>query len=194
MIKKLELYLLGLIAAMLAILTIGAIAGWQFTDVFAISFFSFWGILFLYYAIVTRSYYSLIILGLMAGAAGLLLGLLQKPGAEPAVLLGKISLGIFTGLLGYHLFKIRNEIQDNQFIYLGLLLVLVVQLVAHDYRTFEAVSLKGFANYAGLGVIMHVLLNDYLSLPLTQAEKRVLILQAVFCLYNICWMLIGTFV
>jgi hypothetical protein len=74
-----------------------------------------------------------------------------------------------------------------------LLLVLVVQLWAHDYTTFEAVSLKGFANYAGLGVITHVLLNDYLSLPLTLAEKRILILQGVFCLYNISWMLIGTF-
>lgn len=193
MIKKVELYLLGLIVTMLAGLTIGAVIGWQFTDVFAVAFFSFWGILFIYYAVITRSYYSLIILGLMAGAAGLLLGLLQKPGAEPAVLLGKISLGVFTGLLGFHLFKIRNEIQDNQFLYIGLLLVLVLQLIAHDFKTFEAVSLKGVANYAGLGVIMHVLLNDYLSLPLTLAEKRILILQAVFCLYNICWMLIGTF-
>ena len=194
--KRTQLFeeiLMGLLVVLLAAITLSAILFTPYTQYIAYTFFITWGIQLLYYMVSLRNYFSLIILGLTAGAGGVYMATIGNPNADTALLLGKISLGIFTALFAFRLYKARESIQDNDMLYLILIVLLVFQIAVQDVKTIDALSLAGFVNYFTVGIIAHILFNGFLHQPLKKGEKMVLLTEVVFSLYNISLMLISKF-
>lgn len=194
--KRTQLFeeiLMGLLVALLAAITLSAILFTPYTQYIAYTFFITWGIQLLYYMVSLRNYFSLIILGLTAGAGGVYMATIGNPNADTALLLGKISLGIFTALFAFRLYKARESIQGNDMLYLILIVLLVFQIAVQDVKTIDALSLAGFVNYFTVGIIAHILFNGFLHQPLKKGEKMVLLTEVVFSLYNISLMLISKF-
>ena len=196
LMKRTQLFeeiLMGLLVALLAAITLSAILFTPYTQYIAYTFFITWGIQLLYYMVSLRNYFSLIILGLTAGAGGVYMATIGNPNADTALLLGKISLGIFTALFAFRLYKARESIQGNDMLYLILIVLLVFQIAVQDVKTIDALSLAGFVNYFTVGIIAHILFNGFLHQPLKKGEKMVLLTEVVFSLYNISLMLISKF-
>ncbi len=194
--KRTQLFeeiLMGLLVVLLAAITLSAILFTPYTQYIAYTFFITWGIQLLYYMVSLRNYFSLIILGLTAGAGGVYMATIGNPNADTALLLGKISLGIFTALFAFRLYKARESIQGNDMLYLILIVLLVFQIAVQDVKTIDALSLAGFVNYFTVGIIAHILFNGFLHQPLKKGEKMVLLTEVVFSLYNISLMLISKF-
>lgn len=196
LMKRTQLFeeiLMGLLVVLLAAITLSAILFTPYTQYIAYTFFITWGIQLLYYMVSLRNYFSLIILGLTAGAGGVYMATIGNPNADTALLLGKISLGIFTALFAFRLYKARESIQGNDMLYLILIVLLVFQIAVQDVKTIDALSLAGFVNYFTVGIIAHILFNGFLHQPLKKGEKMVLLTEVVFSLYNISLMLISKF-
>lgn len=197
--KRIEIILTSLPIICLTALTIGAISGWQYTHYLAYSFFISWALLFIFHIAVLHNYYSLILLGLAGGAAGLYFNLMAEVSkAEAALLLGKIAITVFAAALAIRLYRNRESLENSSTVFIGLVILLLMQAVTQTVQTaeqaMEAVSVSGFANYFTTGLIAHILLNPTYSSILTKGEQKVLIIQVVFCLYNISLLLISNFV
>jgi hypothetical protein len=194
--KTFEKIFLGWLLALLVAMTVGAIFSWEHTFYAAYTFFISWGVLFIYYMVGLRNMYSLLLAGFMAGAAGLYLTILHSPKAEATLLLGKLSLTVFTVLLGIRLYKMRTEIDKSMLLFIGLIGLLLLQLAVQNSNSEEAlqvISLNGMANYFTIGVVANILLNDNYANVLKKGERKILLMQVVFCLYNISLMMIFNF-
>lgn len=191
--RYIEVALVGCTVFLLVMVTLGAILEWDFNQYMAYSFFISWGVLFLFYIITLHNQYSLIVFGLMAGALGIYYLLTGHEMAETGVLISKISLAVFVALLGVKLYKMRNEIQEHSMLYLIMLVLLALQIVIQDYRQLEPLSLTGFSNYFAVGIIAHILLNEDINYIFSRGERKILLLQAIFCLYSISLMMISNF-
>lgn len=194
--KTFEKILLSILLLLWATITVGAIFNWEYTFYAAYTFFISWGVLFVYYMLMLRNVYSLLLAGFMAGATGLYLTILHSPKAEATLLLGKLSLTVFAAALAVRLYKNRNELEKSSVLFIGLIGLLLLQLVVQNSGTevgLEAVSLNGFVNYFTVGVVANILLNDNYANLLNAGERKILLMQVVFCLYNISLMLIYNF-
>lgn len=197
--KRIETFLTALPITFLTTLTIGAISNWQQTHYLAYAFFISWALLFIFHIATLRNYHSLILLGLAGGAAGLYYNLVAEVNkAEAALLLGKISITVFAAILAIRLYRIRESLENSSMVFIGLVILLLLQAVTQTVQTaeqaMEAVSVTGFAHYFTTGLIAHILLNDSYSSILTKGEQKVLMIQVIFCLYNISLLLISNFV
>lgn len=197
--KRIEIILTSLPIVCLTALTIGAVSNWQYTHYLAYSFFISWSFLFIFHIATLRNYHSLILLGLAGGAAGLYFNLTAEVSkAEAALLLGKIAITVFAAALAIRLYKNRESLENASMVFIGLVILLLLQAVTQTVQTnehaLEAVSVTGFAHYFTTGLIAHILLNDTYSSLLTKGEQKVLMIQVVFCLYNISLLLISNFV
>lgn len=196
-INNISTVLFAGIVAILTALCIAVIAGWEASEYFAYSFFIAWGLLFLVEIIKVRNYFAFFLAGLAIGAFGLYLSLLDplvlEAKTQAALLLGKISLTVFTALLAYRLFKNKGELEGNSTLFLVLLGLLVFQILISNVKEVEALSIGGFVNYFTVGVIFNILLNGHLSKFLKKGEKSVLLMIAVSSLYAIAIMLIANF-
>lgn len=194
--KRLKLFeevTIGLLVALLAAITILAILSQPFAQYAAYTFYAVWGVQLAYYMVKLRNYFSLILLGLAGSAGGMLMMILSLNNAHAPMLLGKIALTIFAVILAIHLYKQRTEIGSNNAIFVGLILLLGLQIVLQNVRELDALSPAGFVNYFTVGLIAHILLNGYLSRYLKEGQKAVLITVAIFSLNNISLMLISKF-
>lgn len=193
--KSLEEFFIGWLILLLAAITISAIYTWSFTEYFAYTFFISWGLFFIYHIVVLRNYFSLILLGLATGAGGLYLSIKygEVSSTESALLIGKIALTVFTALLAYRLYKIREELEANNILYLVLVGLLVFQVIIQDVKQIDALSIGGFVNYFTVGVIANILLNGHLSKHLKKGERVCLVMVALFSLYSISIMFIANF-
>lgn len=180
----------ALIASLVGFITV-AVAGWQLYY-FTYAFFISWGLLLLLYALQIFGYYSLIIIGMAAGALGVYFSTTGSPGADAALLTGRITLGVFTCLLGWHLYTARSELGNNTTVFAGLLLALLVQVAFQNIENTKAISLQGIANYFTVALVGHIHLNDHLGKFLTTSQKRILLAQVVFCSFQIALSLIDT--
>ncbi len=196
LMKRIQLFeeiMMGVLVTLLAAITLSAIFATPYTQYIAYTFFITWGIQLVYYMVSLRNYFSLILLGLTAGAGGVYMATIGNPNADTALLLGKIALGIFTALLAFKLYKMRDSMGGNDMLYLILIVLLVFQIAVQDVKTIDALSLAGFVNYFTVGIIAHILFNGYLHQPLKRGEKVVLLTEVVFSLYNISIMFISNF-
>lgn len=195
--NKITSALLGLIVLTLVSLTLSAIFGWEITQYIAYTFFISWGLLYITEIIKLKNYYSLLLVGFAIGSWGLFLSLsdpqLLEAKSTATLLLGKISLTIFTVLLGYRLFKNKNELEKDSTIFLVLLVLLVFQIMLRNVKEIDAFSVGGFINYFTVGVIANIFLNGHLSKFLKIGEKSILLAIVINNLYSISIMLIGSF-
>ncbi len=193
-LKFFEEVFIGWLIALLTALTLSAIYSWQYTQYLAYTFFISWGVLFLYYIIKVRNYYSLLLIAFTMGAAGVYLTLTDVTvKAEAALLIGRIGLTIFTVMLAYRLFKSREELGSNNIYFLVLLVLLVFQILIQNSKEVDALSVGGFIHYITVGIIANIMLNGHLSKILNSGEKACLAMIAVSSLYNISIMLIANF-
>lgn len=194
-LQTLQETFIGWLVVLLASLTITAIFSWPHTQYVAYTFFISWGLLFLFYIVRLRNYYSLLLIALAIGALGVYFTLVgaEATNTEAALLIGKIGLTIFTALLGYRLFKNKGKLENNNILYLGLLGLLVFQILIQDIKEVDALSVGGFVNYFTVGLIVNILLNGHTNKILNSGEKAILTIIAISSLYNISLMLIANF-
>lgn len=197
--KRIETILTALPIVCLTALTIGAISNWQQTHYLAYAFFISWSLLFIFHIATLRNYHLLILLGLAGGATGLYFNLTGEVSkAEAALLLGKIAITVFAAVLAIRLYKNRELLENAGMVFIGLVILLLLQAATQTVQTgeqaMEAVSVSGFAHYFTTGLIAHILLNTTYSSLLTKGEQKVLMIQVIFCLYNISLLLISNFV
>jgi hypothetical protein len=193
-LKFFEEVFFGWLIALLTALTLSAVYSWQHTQYIAYTFFISWGVLFLYYIIKVRNYYSLLLIAFTMGAAGVYLTLTDVTvKAEAALLIGRIGLTIFAVMLAYRLFKNREELGSNNIYFLVLLVLLVFQILIQNIKEVDALSVGGFIHYITVGIIANIMLNGHLSKILNSGEKACLVMIAVSSLYNISIMLIANF-
>lgn len=161
------------------------------------SFYIAWCILFAIEIIRLLNLYSFFLLGLAIGAFGLYLSIsdpfVAETKTQAALLLGKISLTVFTVVLGYRLFKEKGELGNDSMFFMVLMILLVFQIITSNVREVDAFSVAGFVHYFTVGIIMNILLNDHLNIHLKKGEKSVLLMIAVSSLYAIAIMLIANF-
>lgn len=195
--NKITSSLLGLIVLTLVSLTLSAILGWEKTQYIAFTFFISWGVLYITEIIKLKNYYSLLLVGFAIGSWGLFLSLsdpqLLEAKTTATLLLGKISLTIFTVLLGYRLFKKKGELEKDSTLFLVLLVLLVFQIMLRNVKEIDAFSVGGFINYFTVGIIANIFLNGHLSKILKTGEKSILLAIVINNLYSISIMLIGSF-
>jgi hypothetical protein len=196
-LSKISEILFGVIVLTLVCLTTSAIFGWEITQYLAYTFFISWGVFFVIEIAKTRNYYSFLLVGLAIGAWGLYLSLsdpqLVEAKTTATLLLGKISLTIFTALLGYRLFKNKNELEKDSTIFLVLLVLLVFQIMMSNVKEIDAFSVGGFVNYFMVGITANIFLNGHLNKFLIAGEKEILLAIVISNLYSISIMLIGSF-
>lgn len=196
-LSKISEILFGVIVLTLVCLTTSAIFGWEITQYLAYTFFISWGVFFVIEIAKNRNYYSFLLVGLAIGAWGLYLSLsdpqLVEAKTTATLLLGKISLTIFTALLGYRLFKNKNELEKDSTIFLVLLVLLVFQIMMSNVKEIDAFSVGGFVNYFMVGITANIFLNGHLNKFLKAGEKAILLAIVISNLYSISIMLIGSF-
>jgi len=112
---------------------------------------------------------------------------------EAALLIGKIGITLFTGLLAYKLYKNKDELGKNNILYLSVVGLLVFQIIIDNGKEVNALSVGGFINYFTVGIIANILLNGHANKILNAGEKAILTMIAISNLYNISILLIANF-